>query len=177
MASAGKHHVNNTIYVLDNNYTYRQVIDACKEDIAGTSSTLGAVQTNGTWQLTLDNCVDVENILDNGLEINGEEVEVRLTNKKVVTVSFFGVPYFIGNDELTSKLHDFGVIQKSPWIRKTYKEYPEIESGIVFTRIEMPPNVRSLPYATKIGNINVTIKHNGQVKVCNGCLSPDHLLR
>ena len=92
-------------------------------------------------------------------------------------VSFFGVPYFIGKDELSEKLHNFRVIQKGPWTHKTYKECPSTESGIVFTRIEMPLTIKSLPYATKIGNINVSIKHNGQLKVCNGCLSPDHLLR
>ena len=55
----------------------------------------------------------------------------------LLKVSFFAVPYFIENDKLSEKLHNFRVIQKGPWTCKTYQEYPSIENGIVFTRIEM----------------------------------------
>jgi hypothetical protein len=137
----------------------------------------GVVRTGNTWQITLKPAVNVDDLAETGLRVRGKDVEVKLVARNVVTASFFGVPSYIINQDLTDKLRVLGVLQKAPWTRKTYDDYPGIESGIVFTRVELPPEVPSMPYAIKVKDVHITVKHNGQVKVCNRCLSPDHLAR
>ena len=71
--------------------------------------------------------------------------------------------YFIhvqGQNALTTLLHLADEI--SP--RKKFNDYPDIESGIVHCRIGLPDNIKSLPYATRISDVNIMIKHN-QCKV------------
>jgi hypothetical protein len=165
-----------TIYISDKGYNHVDFIKGIEEEIGG-GRIHGVVKTGLTWQITLKEGVEVEDLAESGLRVKGDDVEVKLVSRNIVTVSFLGVPSYISEDELSERLREFGVTQKAPWTRKKYADYPEIESGILFTRIEIPSNVASLPYATKISYVYVSVKHNGQTKVCNRCLSPDHLAR
>ena len=112
-----------------------------------------------------------------GMGINGRDIDVRHVGRNVLTVSFFGVPVYMTNDMLTDKLTDFNAKQMSPWTRKTYNDLLAVESGIVHCRVELPQEVTSLPYACRIADTNIVIKQNGQHKVCNICLSSEHLMR
>lgn len=165
-----------TIYVENNNYSHHDIIKAIDNDV-GQYALVGVVKTGNSWQVTLKSGVNIDDIAETGLRIKGEDVEVKLVARNLITASFFGVPSYITNDDLTAKMNDLGVIKRAPWTRKTYADYPEVESGIVFTRIELPPEVPSLPYAIKVREVYITVKHNGQIKVCNRCLSTDHLAR
>ncbi len=78
---------------------------------------------------------------------------------------------------LSNKLDEFGVKQVTAWKRKTYDDFPDIESGIVHCTIKFLANVCSLTYTTRIDGDNLQIKHNGQLEVCNNCLSAEHLMR
>lgn len=40
-------------------------------------------------------------------------------------------------------------------MRKTCIDFPEIESGIVHCRDEMPEGIKSLPHATNVAGINI----------------------
>lgn len=172
----GKEFFKQTVYVDNNDISHKDIIHGIAKDY-GSDNVLGVVRAGATWQVTLKKTVNVEVIAENGLEIGGKDVEVKMVGRNVLTVSFFGVPYYISNEQLSQKLADFGVIQKGPWIRKKYVDFPDVENGIVFSRIELPEKVKSLPYATKIGGVNIMVKHNGQIKVCNYCLSPKHMMR
>ncbi|PIK43283.1 putative zinc finger CCHC domain-containing protein 10-like [Apostichopus japonicus] len=81
------------------------------------------------------------------------------------------------DSELTEKLTNLGCKIKSNWTHKYYAEYSTIENGIRFVRLEFPNNTRSLPYAITIGSSHLRLKHNGQTRSCNKCLSEDHLMR
>nr|XP_006823343.1 PREDICTED: zinc finger CCHC domain-containing protein 10-like [Saccoglossus kowalevskii] len=61
---------------------------------------------------------------------------------------------------------------------KHYKDAPEIENGTRFIRVEMPAHIKSLPYAVKLEENGqyVRLLHSNQHKVCNKCLSDDHLI-
>ena len=161
---------------MDNHYNHKDVIKAVVDEI-GQGKILGVVKNGAEWRISCGDEVSIQRLVECGIGIGGEDIQVRLINRNIVTVSFFGVPYYIGNEELRGKLEEFGVKQLSNWTRKCYEEYPEIENGTVYCRVEIPPNVKSLPYATRIDNVNVQIKHNGQSKVCNLCLSDEHLMR
>ena len=160
----------------DSYFTHKDIIDSINKE-CGRNAILGLVKTGREWRVSLREDVDVDSLCSMGLIIDGHDVLPRHINRHIVTVSFFGVPYYIGNQELSSKLTDFGVKQLSSWTRKTYDDFPDIENGIVFCRIELPRHIISLPYATVIDGVNLQIKHNGQTKVCNFCLSEDHLMR
>ena len=138
---------------------------------------MGIVKSGGEWQITLKSTINMRELVDNGIEIDGKDIPVRCLTRNIIVVSFFGVPVYVDNNMLTAKLDEFDVKQISSWTRKCYRDYPDIESGIVFCRIELPEHVRSLPYATRIAEVNIQIKHNGQLKVCNYCLSEEHLMR
>jgi hypothetical protein len=173
---AKTHYMKRTVCVADRGFTHREIISAFADEV-GPDTILGLVKSNGEWQVTVTANVNIEDVILSGIGINGHDVYVRPVAKNIITVSFFGVPYFIGNDELSSKLFYFGVKQVSPWIRKCYDDYPDIQNGIVHCRVQLPDHITSLPYATRIGEVNMQIKHNGQHKVCNNCLSEDHLMR
>ncbi|PIK39667.1 putative zinc finger CCHC domain-containing protein 10-like [Apostichopus japonicus] len=81
------------------------------------------------------------------------------------------------DEELTEKLEEYGCTIKGSWHRKTYPEYPNIENGIRYVRLELPSSVQSLPYAIVINKVHMRLKHNGQSKVCNLCLGNDHIMR
>ena len=169
--------VNHTIYIPSGEFNHTDIIGALETHV-GENQILAMVNTTGNWHITLKEGINLENLCLNGIGINGNDIEVKLVARNILTVSFMGVPYYVTNEMLSSKLRDFGVkTNLSPWIRKKFQDYPDIESGIVHCRIDLPENIKSLPYATRICDVNILIKHNNQVKVCNYCLCEGHLMR
>ena len=71
--------------------------------------------------------------------------------KTLTTVSLFGVPTFVSDNELTEKLLELGCIMKGEWTHKTYNDYPGVENGIRFVRLELPSKAKSLPYVITVG--------------------------
>lgn len=165
-----------SVRVVDNAYNPIDVISAVTMDI-GKENVRGCVKTNGQWIITLKSTEDADLLQETGLRIGNDSCTVTGVTKSIVTVSCFGVPCYIEDDELTGKLKDLGCLIKSKWTRKYYSEFPEVENGIRFVRIELPPKAKSLPYAINIGGEHIRLKHNGQTKVCNKCLSDDHIMR
>ena len=123
------------------------------------------VKTAGEWQVTLRENTNIRSIIDNGIEINGGDMPVRSLTRNLIVVSFFGV-YM--NSELDRSAHG----RESATVI-----FRILRAGSFFCRVELSEGVRSLPYATRIAEVNVQIKHNGQLKVCNYCLSEEHLMR
>ncbi|KAJ8027697.1 hypothetical protein HOLleu_29723 [Holothuria leucospilota] len=89
----------------------------------------------------------------------------------------FGVPSYITDNDLSEKLSAYGCVFRSNWTHKTYKEFPNIENGIRFVRLELPNTKVSLPYAIVVNGLHLRLKHNGQQKVCNLCLEQDHIMK
>ena len=87
------------------------------------------------------------------------------------------MPAFIDDEELSDKLKEFGCKLKGEWTHKTYEEFPAVENGIRYIRLELPTNAKSLPYSIFMSGVHLRLKHNGQSRVCNICLSSEHIMR
>ncbi len=74
----------------------------------GRGNILGLIKSGGEWQVALTNNVDIDDLCTSGIGVEGEDVMVRSLVRNTVTVSFFGVPYFVDNDDLSGKLVEFG---------------------------------------------------------------------
>ena len=68
----------------------------------GRDKLLGLVKTNGEWQVSLSENVNIYDLTLQGVGLRGADVVVSAVRKNIVTLSFFGVPYYIGNDELSA---------------------------------------------------------------------------
>ena len=82
--------------------------------------------------------------METGLDISGRPFTVQGVSRNITTVSFFGVPSYVSDEELSTKLSEFGCKIKSRWTHKTFPEYPSIENGTRFVRLELPVNKKSL---------------------------------
>lgn len=161
---------------MDRNYDADDVIKAVEGEI-GRSNILGCVKVVGQWVITLSNDGDAELLQGTGLLIKEDVCEVIGVGRSFVTVSFFDVPTFVNDEDLSAKLIELGCDIKSPWTRKHYAKFPHIENGIRYVRLQLPNKKKSLPYAITVGGIHLRLKHNGQTKVCNNCLSEGHIMR
>ena len=166
----------NSVRIMDNTYNPKDVLRAIASDI-GKENIIGCVKTSGQWIITLKNLEDADLLQETGLNIKDDTCTVTGVTKSIVTVSLFGVPSWIDDRELSERLQEFGCTMKTGWTRKYYEDYPAIENGIRFVRLELPKNTKSLPYAITVGGVHMRLKHNGQIKVCNRCLSTDHIMK
>ena len=119
----GDRYLNHTVYVPSGEYDHTEIVKTV--EVVGDNDILAMVNTTGNWHITLKEDVNVEDLCYNGIGLNGNNVECKLVARNIHTVSFMGVPYYVGNDLLSTKLRDFGVKQVSLWIRKTYADYPK----------------------------------------------------
>lgn len=166
----------NSVKLVDANFKSTDILKSLANDI-GKKNILGCVKTQGQWILTVKNKEDAELIQETGLKIGNEVCDIMGVTKTIITVSVFGVPMYITDDEISGKLEEYGCRLRSPWVRKYYEDYPDIENGIRYVRLELPNSVKSLPYAITIEGTHLRLKHNGQSRVCNLCLSDDHIMR
>ncbi|KAJ8024185.1 Zinc finger CCHC domain-containing protein 3 [Holothuria leucospilota] len=166
----------NSVRIMDIEFNARDVISAISDDI-GKGNILGCVKTAGQWIVTLKNADDAELLQQTGLQIGNDMCTVMGVSRSVLTVSLFNVPTYVSDAELSDKLMEYGCRILSPWTRKYYYEFPAIENGTRFVRLELPSNAKSLPYAIVINGNHLRLKHNGQSRVCNNCLSEEHLMR
>lgn len=166
----------NSVKIVDHTFSALDVLGAAVEDI-GVENILGCVKVGGEWVLTIKSKSDAELLQNTGLVIAGKPCDVRGVTKSLITVSLFGVPAFISDEELSEKLVAYGCAMKSEWTHKTYEEHPTVENGIRYARIELPSNKKSLPYSILVSGSHLRLKHNGQTRVCNLCLGENHLMR
>jgi len=167
---------NNSVRVMDNHYEAMDVLKPVAEEI-GKENIFGCVRMQGQWVITLKNKADVELIQATGLMIRNNLCPVTGVTRTLLTVSVFGVPTYMEDDEISDKLEEYGCILKTKWVHNHYKEYPGIENGIRYVRLEMPNQAKSLPYSITVNGVFLKLKHDGQMKVCNLCLSQNHLIR
>ena len=62
---------------------------------------MGIVKSGGEWQITLKSTIHMRELVDNGIEINGQDIPVRCLTRNIIVVSFFGVPVYVDNNMLT----------------------------------------------------------------------------
>ncbi|KAJ8018745.1 hypothetical protein HOLleu_43089 [Holothuria leucospilota] len=165
-----------SVRVFDDGFTSKELLEAVVEDI-DVDGIVGCVKVGGQWVITLKDRQDADLLMETGLQIAGRPFAVQGVTKNIITVSLFGVPSYVTDDELNIKLREYGCIMKSAWTHKTFPEFPTIENGTRFVRLELPNDKKSLPYAIIINGVHLRLKHNGQVLVCNLCLADDHIMK
>lgn len=147
-----------SVRILDNNFELKDVVSAITEDL-GKDKITTCFKSSGYWNITLDHRSDADLLLETGVIINDLTCDVLGVSRTFLTVSLFGVPQYITDDELSEKLSEFGCTLKSNWHRNSYPDYPKIENGIRYVRLELPADVKSLPYAVTINGEHIRLKH------------------
>lgn len=131
------------------------------------------------YEITLEQEEDTE-ILMNGLDINGMSFEVKRLYNRDYVVSFMHLPAYIEDEDILSKLEQWGVIPLSTIKRRVYPG-TNVEDGTRFIKVRFPREVASLPYSTKMetaeGPQYFRVMHSHQVKTCRLCMSPDHVVK
>ena len=167
----------NTLSISDKIYNAADVIDGITSQY-GKGSLLACVKMHGYWQVTVKDNALADEILDRGLNVRDETADITGIVKNFLTVSFFGVPAYLNDDAIVRKLEEYGCSIRGPVVRKHYRDQPAIENGTRFVRVELPAEVKSLPYAVRLEETGpfVRLIHTNQNKVCNNCLDEDHLV-
>ena len=132
------------------------------------------------YELTLTSQKAKERLLD-GFRIGSARLHVRdITNDELV-VSFMGLPVYIEDGEIIDKLLFWGVTPISEVRRKMWPTDSNLADGTRYVKVRFGSTVQSLPYSVKLntaaGPEYFRVIHDRQVRVCRGCLQPDHILR
>lgn len=133
------------------------------------------------YQLTLVNN-EYTNVLKTGFSVEGVDLNVTPLQENSTVVSIMFLPAYIPDFAIIKKLEGYGLEILSP-VRRRYYERDDvwIADGTRYVRAKFPEGMSSLPYAIKFDNIGdykyYRVLHNGQIKVCNNCLSPDHMAK
>ncbi|KAK7879086.1 hypothetical protein WMY93_034135 [Mugilogobius chulae] len=89
-------------------------------------------------------------------------------------------PAYIKDEEIEGKLLFWGVTPVSE-VRRRMWPGTTVADGTRYVKVRFTDAVRSLPYSvrfdTAAGPEYFRVIHDRQVRVCRGCLQPDHILR
>ncbi|ESO98703.1 hypothetical protein LOTGIDRAFT_158652 [Lottia gigantea] len=171
---------NNTVKVFVHDtrkYRAKEIIDLVEEKL-GEDSVLACVPCNGSYDVTLVHKDVAYKLVEDGLMADCKEgMHCKFVDSRIKVVSFMHIPVYIKDEDILKKLKSWGVKVAGPLIRKTVdfkgkKKY----DGTRYLKVEFPPNVASLPYATNFEGLSYSIRHNEQEKVCFNCLQPGHIL-
>ena len=132
----------NSVKLTDQTFSARDVLTAVAEDI-GKENILGCVKVRLEWVLTVSTKSDAELLQSAGLVVAGKPCDVRGVTKSLITASIFGVPAFISDEVLTEKLTSYGCKIRGEWTHKKYEDFPSVDNGIRYARIELPANTKS----------------------------------
>ncbi|PIK61332.1 hypothetical protein BSL78_01752 [Apostichopus japonicus] len=146
---------------MDDSYEVKDVLKSIINDI-GNGKILSCVKSSGNWIITLRNKDDADLLIETGIVINDITCNVYGVSRSLLTVSLFGVHSYIDDDELSEKLLEFGCKLEGKWHHNTYPEFPNIENGIRYIRLELPTEYKSLPYAMTLNGVHMRLTHNGQ---------------
>ncbi|KAK7939093.1 hypothetical protein WMY93_002419 [Mugilogobius chulae] len=131
------------------------------------------------YEVTVTTAKAKEGLLD-GFRIGETKVHGRDINTDELVVSFMGLPAYIKDEEIEGKLLFWGVTPVSE-VRRRMWPGTTVADGTRFVKVRFTDAVRSLPYSvrfdTAAGPEYFRVIHNQQVRVCRGCLQPDHILR
>ena len=169
----------NTVLVSVNDDKTLKCIDIIKlvEDQLGEDSVVAIVAGNGSYAVTLINDNLAHDLSRNGLTTDSGGLHCKRVDSNIKVVSFMHLPVYISDEDIEKKLYSWGVTPFSHITRKTI-DYngKKIYDGTRFLRVNFPPGVCSLPYATNFDGKSYSVRHNDQEKVCYTCLQPGHVV-
>lgn len=159
-----------------------QAVDILKAVIAvvGHGNLLALRPRPGSdFELTLADRKSTEALLD-GVEINGEFCTVKPLGNSDKVISFLHLPAYITYEDILDKLQGWGVVALQP-VRRRFYPGTDITDGTRYVKVRFPRESMSLPYSSSFmtaeGLRYLRVIHDGQVKTCRLCMSPEHLMK
>lgn len=137
------------------------------------------VITKNKYEVTVASVQAKDRLLD-GFRVGETRIHGREVTSDELVVSFMGLPAYIEDEEITAKLQFWGVSAVSAVRRKMWPG-TDIADGTRYVKVRFTDTVQSLPYSarfiTAAGPEFFRVIHDRQVRVCRGCLQPDHVYR
>ena len=152
----------------------------CVEELTGDMSVYAVVPKGANlYEVTLPNKEVAYNILS-GIDIGSDHFDCTLLYSDTIIVSILHLPAYITDQEISTKLREFGVELLSP-IQRRYYPGTSVADGTRYVRCKFPQQIKSLPYSLKFQTVNgqqyYRVLHDNQVKVCARCLDPGHVMK
>ncbi|KAK9523402.1 hypothetical protein VZT92_019796 [Zoarces viviparus] len=131
------------------------------------------------YELTMADLAGKDKLME-GFRVGDTRVHAsELINNELV-VSFLNLPFYIADESILAKLASWGVMAVSA-IRRRMWPGSRVTDGTRYLRVRFTERVQSLPYSTKfetaVGSEYFRVLHDGQAKICRGCMQPGHILR
>lgn len=149
----------------------------------GVGSVFACVTTGpNTYELTMVDALSAD-MLKPGFYAEDKEVKVETLYEGSVVVSVMDLPAYIPDSQIITKIKSYDIKILSEIHRRLLEREDEslVEDGTRYFRVKFPEGFTCLPYALKFETLRgmkyFRVIHNGQVKVCYNCLSPDHVRR
>lgn len=118
--------------------------------------------------------------LMDGVRVKGALVLARDIISKDMVVSFINLPVYLDDEDILSRLEEWGVRPMSAIKRRKWPG-TEIADGTRFLKVRFNKEVCSLPYSTKFVTLRgaeyFRVIHDRQVRVCRLCIKPGHIFR
>lgn len=163
-------------------------IEVCMamEEVVDTSNIIGCQKIKNTWKLFLKNEITKLTIMQNGLNIRNQKVDVFCETgqskraDKPVKVTIKDIPISVKNESIEKCLKDLGVTLKSlikfARLRDTEGQLTPYINGDRFVYVEPTILDRPIPRFILIGSFVARIFHTNQKTEasCNKCLSLEH---
>lgn len=131
------------------------------------------------FEVTVTSAKAKERLMD-GFRVGEAKVYARDVSIDELVVSFMGLLAYIEDEEILAKLLSWGVSAVSEVRRKMWPG-TTVADGTRYVKVRFTNTVQSLPYSvrfnTAAGPDYFRVIHDRQVRVCRGCLQPDHILR
>lgn len=153
------------------------------EKICGKGSVAACVpRGNRKYEVTLNEKSQCDLLIPT-FKVGDVTVNANSVIQPYVVVSIMNLPVYTQDEEIIEKLEAFNLELVSP-VYRTYRligNGAKIPDGTRFVHAIFPEDLKSLPYALKFkvrGKMeHFKVKHDNMVKVCNKCLSDEHLAR
>lgn len=157
--------------------TSMNLIKATK-DMCGKITACRMINKN-KYEVTVVSMQAKGRLLD-GFRVGEARIHGREVTSDELVVSFMGLPAYIEDGEIITKLESWGVSAVSV-VRRRMWPGTDVADGTRFVKVRFTDTVQSLPYSarfiTAAGPEYFRVIHDRQVRVCRGCLQPDHVYR
>lgn len=136
-------------------------------------------KSGNMYEITLSGKDAVDLITDTGFKVNDTKFSPNAVFSKEKLVSFLNVSYYVPDEEIRTKLEDFGAELITP-IKRRMHPTTKIADGTRYVVVRFPDERQSLPYTMKFSTgVNsheyIRVIHDNQKKVCSKCYETGHV--
>ncbi|KAK3754319.1 hypothetical protein QZH41_006121 [Actinostola sp. cb2023] len=111
-----------------------------------------------------------QDLIDSGLiQIAGQQMTIQDAQSSLTFVTIFDTPYELPDDAIKRILRPYGRVKTH---RRQVHRGTTIETGIRTIRMNIDKPIPS--YISRVGNMTLGIRYEGQEATCKKCDSPDH---